>query len=970
MSTLLDLDAEIGSSEDEDYDDETGEVTRRTNGTNGRAQHDEPDSSEEDEDDDDEEAARAIREGFIVDEDEEDEEEQQRKREQRRKRRREEREEEVLDEEDLDLIGELEPTIQPESKFKRLKRGHREEGEVRGVDDIFADEELDEIAVRGPREAAGEFDDFIEEDEFPDEERDQMLDELEVSRRPRKGIAGIAGMPATGLDEAELEDMRAAFGDGTEYDWALELQEAMEDEQIDPEKPLELKDVFEPSQLAERMLTDEDNIIRATDVPERYQLMRKPFSQPTISDDEIAARTKEEALWIANMMWPKKRREPRLQNLHEPFQSSVAKVLEFINVEDYEIPFIFQHRKDYLIHAVHAPKPKPDQPDLPQYEVKAQKLLDQNDLWEILEYDLKFRALVEKRDALRKTCENLKNHHGILDPVVEELLPIAATVEEIQDIQDYVHFQYSAEVKDINMMIAESGAAQKRARAATSHFEKMRAGKAYNVVRGFGISADLFAQSALEPNRRGYTDDPQDRPDDMADQYTDPEEYPTGAQVLRAAKAMFAEELATSPRMRKLLRQTYYQQGHVDCFRTEKGLRKIDDDHPYYEFKYLRNQSLQAIAQRPELYLRMLKAEDEGLVEVHIQLEEEATFKRNLYKTLESDNFSEVADAWNVLRREVLESALSKLQKFMIKGVKENLKTECENALAKTCREEFSKRLDQAPYKPKGMVLGTEPRALTMTNGTGSLNRNATIWAFVEDQGRVFEDGKFTDLRLGNPEKSIPDGRDVAKFVELVERRSPDVIAVSGFSVETRSLYKDLQAIIERYDLKGPEYQADEDGDEQRRDPLEVLIVNDEVARLYHTSERSSKDYPGMAPLTKYCVALGKYLQNPMAQYAALGRDITSISFDPNQNLIPHEKLIKQLETAMVDYVNLVGVEINEAVNNSYIANLLPYVCGLGPRKAAALLQVVNRNGGIVTTREELVGDPTTGKLQAVGPKV
>lgn len=47
-----------------------------------------------------------VQEGFIVDE--EDDEEMQEKR--RRKRRREEREDEVLDEEDLDLIGE---TIAP-----------------------------------------------------------------------------------------------------------------------------------------------------------------------------------------------------------------------------------------------------------------------------------------------------------------------------------------------------------------------------------------------------------------------------------------------------------------------------------------------------------------------------------------------------------------------------------------------------------------------------------------------------------------------------------------------------------------------------------------------------------------------------------------------------------------------------------------------------------------------------------------
>ena len=57
--------------------------------------------------------AAQIREGFIVDEDEE--EERVRKRRAKKKRRREEREQEeedILDEEDLDLIGEANPELE------------------------------------------------------------------------------------------------------------------------------------------------------------------------------------------------------------------------------------------------------------------------------------------------------------------------------------------------------------------------------------------------------------------------------------------------------------------------------------------------------------------------------------------------------------------------------------------------------------------------------------------------------------------------------------------------------------------------------------------------------------------------------------------------------------------------------------------------------------------------------------------
>lgn len=941
-----------GDEDDESVDEETGEPRKKQSDTNGVNGHLE-DSSEE-EDDDDEDAEREVREGFIVDEEEEEE------RRRRKKKHKRPREVPELDEDDLDLeLGELgDSFVEEPSRFKRLKRGHRDEG--RDINEIFDDDdEDDDLRTRGQ---VGEFDDFIEEDDRGED--GELLDDLEVRRRPQKGPSGMSSLQYAGMDEADIEDMRAAFGDGTEYDWALELQEAAEDDTLDPEKELELKDVFEPSQLAERMLTDADQLIRQTDIPERFQILRKPFTKLDLTPEEAADRAKQETAYVSDMMLRKKRLDPEHV---QPFRDLVSHILKFLNEENYEVPFIVQNRKDYLIHAVKVPiYPPPPEPEI-NYEVKATKLLQQADLWEILDLDLKFRALDEKRSAVKRTYQSLKTFMDLSDDVVDDLLPVAETTEEVQDLQDYINFQYSAQLKDIAATQPEVDGIQKRSKSLVGVFERLRAAQAYNVVKGFGITADSFAQSALEPSRRGYTDDPTERPDDMADRCID-EDYPTGVLVLKAAKAMFAEELTMSPRMKKLIRRTYFTESHFDCYRTDKGLRKIDEDHPYYEFKYLRGQSLANALRRPDLFLQMLKAEREGLIEVQFRLDNENRFKQNLAKILESDNFSEVADAWNSLRREVLDTALRKLQKPIIRQVKENLRTECENALARLCKDELYKKLDQAPYKPKDVPLGGEPRVLAVTNGGGSGsgggNRDTIFWAAVEDSGRLMENGKFTDFRVGNAEKGIPDGKDVRHFVDLVERRSPDVIAISGFTPETRALYKDLQAVCEKYRLVSAEYT--DENDNPVKDPLEVIMVNDEVARLYHTSDRSSLEHPGLPPLAKYCVAIARYLQSPLKEYVSLGRDLHSISFHPQQDLVPQEKLLKHLEVAIIDIVNMTGVRINDAVVDPYLANLLPYVCGLGPRKAASMIQAVNRNGGLVSSRQELVGDPESGKHQAV----
>ncbi|GAQ44758.1 transcription elongation factor SPT6 [Aspergillus niger] len=950
---LVEGEAMIDDDENEEElaDDYDGEV-REGAGTNNNY-----DSSEEDEDDDDdEEAARAVREGFIVDEDEEIEERAERRREKRKQRDR-EREDEHLDEEDLELIGELNPSFQSasagEPKFKRLKRGHKDRDlrqASQGIDDIFNSDEDEEPAADYGRSGHrrhmhDEMDDFIEEDVFSDEEIQREREDLEVTRTSKGGL-GVTD--ATGLDENALEDMRAAFGDGNEYLFALEMEEQEQEQEVDEEKHLDLKDVFEPSQLAEKMLTEEDNQIRLLDEPERHQIARKPYRNVVLTEDQF----REEAAWISNLMLLKKRIEPELR---EPFQRSVAKVLEFLVTDDWEVPFIFQHRKDYMIHAAKvAVDGAGHDGDASQYTIKAEKLLNMTDLWDIFDHDLKFKALVEKRTTIQKTFDNLQSLFSVNDTIVEEMLPTAVTMEELQDIQDYIHFQYASQLRDMTLMNGEAnGETQRRKASSKTFFERVRNGKAYGLVRAFGITADAFAQNALKEGRRQYTEDPAEQPDELADSFID-NDFSNSSHVVKAAKTMFAEEIVMSPKMRKVVRQAYYMNGAVDCFRTEKGLRRIDEQHPYYEFKYLRNQQLSDIARRPELYLRMLKAEEEGLVEVKVRFENFDHFRQRLYQDIESDNYSELADVWNRTRRDVLDLALGKLERLINRSVKENIRQECENHVAKECREAFSQRLDQAPYKPKGMILGTVPRVLALSTGTGIVGREPIHWAYIEEDGRVLENGKFTDLSIGDRDRNIADGKDVAAFTELVKRRRPDVIGVSGMSPETRRLYKLLTEVVERQDLRGALYT--DDRDDEVSDRLEVVIVNDEVARLYQHSERAKKDHPSFAPLTHYCVALAKYLQSPLKEYASLGRDIVSIQFKPGQQLVSQDLLLKQLETALVDMVNLVGVDINEAVTDSATANLLPYVCGLGPRKAAHLLKIVNMNGGVVNNRAELLG--------------
>ena len=970
MDMLIDDRALDDEEDDESFDEETGEVRKKTNGENKHFD----DSSEEEDDDDDEEAAAEVAKGFIVDEDEElDEDAKAERRRERKKRRREEREDEGLDEEDLELIGMKPVQEASEPKFKRLKRGPREDEERRpvGVTDIFADEDEEEVQDytqrpnrydrRGPQD---EFDDFIEEDVFSDDEQARQQEDMEVARPNRRGMPDLLGADVSGLDEEALQDFRAAFGDGTDYDFALEKEEQAEEDRAKRDKQLNLKDVFEPSQLKEKLLTDEDTEIRMTDEPERHQIARLPYKNIELTDDEF----KEESLWISNYMLA--RREEISSSLREPFQKCVAQILEFLVRDDFEVQFIWTNRKDYLIYVTQNTVGR-NQDGTPHIVTSLEKLLDDKDLWTIYDLDLQFRGLIEKRRSLSKKYEELKTTNIAPDEMFEELLPQAISMNELQDMQDYLYFQYAAELKDLALTAngTTNGAGMSRKRAATqSVYEVARTSKAYNVVRAFGITANAFAQNIAKQGIKTHAEDPDEDPENLADSMVD-ENFVTGSQVLELAKKMFVQELVMNPRFRKVMRNMVFANGVIDCIRTEKGLRRIDESSDDYEFKYLRNAEFADFGQSgdPALYLRMLRAEEDELVRVKVRLRNHDTYKKQLIKHIETDNYSTVADAWNKARQEVVSEALDKVMDIMGRFVKEFLKHECEDKISAEARKVFQKRLDQAPYQPRGMKKGTTPRALTLTNGNGIPGRDPVYYAYVNDEGRVVENGKFVELAPGDRERELPDGKDVRAFVDLVRRREPEVIGIAGMSPETRKIHKYISDIVKDHDLRGPTF---DEHDRDSNEHLEVVIVNDEVARIYQTSERAQRDHPGFPQLTHYCVALAKYLQDPLKEYAALGKDIVSISFDPAQGFLPEDKLLKKLEQAFVDIVNMVGVDLNEAPGDPATANLLPYVAGLGPRKAQHLLKVMNVNGGFVGSRAELLGVGTNEVHAALTGKV
>jgi len=128
------------------------------------------------------------------------------------------------------------------------------------------------------------------------------------------------------------------------------------------------------------------------------------------------------------------------------------------------------------------------------------------------------------------------------------------------------------------------------------------------------------------------------------------------------------------------------------------------------------------------------------------------------------------------------------------------------------------------------------------------------------------------------------------EFTDLLKRRRPDVIVVGGFSMATTKLSARIKEVISGRSAEGdphaPEWHPPETGNEQAFD-IPVIYLRDEVARIYQHSKRAAEEFSAFSPIVKYCVGLARYAQNPLNEYAALGPDITAISFeDEDQHLV------------------------------------------------------------------------------------
>uniref|UniRef100_A0A3B4UY23 Transcription elongation factor SPT6 n=1 Tax=Seriola dumerili TaxID=41447 RepID=A0A3B4UY23_SERDU len=800
-----------------------------------------------------------------------------------------------------------------------------------------------------------------------------------------------------------LQEAQEIFGgdfdfadfDADAYDQGEEEEEDQDEEGWDrPKKQTKRRqgrksifEIYEPSELESSHMTDQDNEIRSTDMPERFQLRSIPVKPA--EDDEL----EEEAEWIfrhgfSTLTISMQESTDYLDrgtttNFSRKGPSTIAKIKEALNFmrnQQFEVPFIAFYRKEYV------------EPEL-----------NINDLWKVWQWDEKWTQLKTRKQNLTRLFQKMQSYQfeqisadpdkpladGIrpLDTADMERLKDVQTLEELGDVYNHFLLYYG---RDIPKMQNAAKANKKRLKKIKEVSEdgeeeeleveeeeeqkgpdlKLASRRdMYSICQSvgldglakkFGLTPEQFGENLRDSYQRHETEQFPAEPVELAKDYVC-SQFSTPEAVLEGTRYMVAMQIAREPLVRHVLRQTFQERAKINIKPTKKGKKEIDEAHFAYSFKYLKNKPVKEL--NGDQFLKMCLAEDEGLLSIDICIDligvkgyaGDQTYFDEIKQFYYRDEFSHQVQEWNRQRTLAIERALNQfLYPQMAKELKSKLIAEAKESIQKNCQinqqvEEDDDLMDE--NQGKGIrVLGVAyapsrdtPVFCALINGEGEVVDFLRLPYFMKRRNAFREDER---------EKKANDIENLKKFLSS---KKPHVVAVAGENRDAQMIMEDIKRTISELEQ------------ESSLPAVGVELVDNELATLYMNSKKSEVDYRDYPPLLRQAVSIARKIQDPLVEYAQVcstDEDILCLKLHPLQEHVVKEDLLSALYCEFINRVNEVGVDVNRAIAHPHTQSMVQYVCGLGPRKGSHLLKILKQNNTRLENRTQLV------TMCHMGPKV
>ncbi|KAK8925663.1 hypothetical protein KSP39_PZI018098 [Platanthera zijinensis] len=704
-----------------------------------------------------------------------------------------------------------------------------------------------------------------------------------------------------------------------------------------------------PFLLSEKYLTPKDVAIIETDIPERIQLMEEITGPPPQDDKSIA----EESTWIYD----------QITNffvsplIGEDFELSkdinkedIGHVLRMLHCQKLDIPFIARYRREFIRSFKYDVMPENEEDRIPMRRHKV--------LWAVHGLDKKWLLLQKHKSDLRMNYSKRFEEEALkiddetrlalkkqIFSSIFEALKEAKCDRVVDDVDSKFNLHFPPGEIDVEGQI-------KRPKRKSLYSICYKAGL-WEVANKFGLNSEQFGlHLSLEKMRLEELQDGKEVPEEVARNFTCAM-FEKAEDVLKGARHMAAVEIGCEPVVRNHVRSIFLENAIVSTNPTPVGNHAIDVYHQFYAVKWLRNKPLSKFTDAQWLLIQ--KAEQEKLLQVNIKLPESVQNKLlvDASECYLSECVSKPAQLWNEQRKMILEDSF---HNFIIPSMEKEARSLLTARAKIWLQLEYGKQLwdkvSVAPYQRKGNaedIYNEESELRVMACCTGA-GKSPNTFVMLDSAGEVVDIiyAAYISIRSQGVVEQQRKKGDQERLLRFITEHQPHVGCLGASSLGAKQLKEDIYEVI---------FKIVEDHPRDVSQDMNIIVLwgDESLPRLYENSRISSDQLPGQAGIVKRAVALGRYLQNPLAMVATLcgpGKEILSWKLCPLDDFLTPDEKYDMVEQIMIDATNQVGVDVNLASSHEWLFAPLQFVSGLGPRKASALQRAFVRAGSIFSRKE------------------
>lgn len=373
--------------------------------------------------------------------------------------------------------------------------------------------------------------------------------------------------------------------------------------------------------------------------------------------------------------------------------------------------------------------------------------------------------------------------------------------------------------------------------------------------------------------------------------------------ALAGARDIIAERLSETASVRETLRQIFRTRRIVTKATKKAAGQEAMKYRSYFDY----SESLERIA--PHRMLAILRAEEEGFINVRIDADPEKCGKKIYYDFCQERRYpaaplaEQMHLAFDDSFKRLLEPSISN---EVLREAKEKADLESIRIFGDNLRQ-----LLLAPPVGQKRVLAIDPGF-----------RTGCKVVCLDEQGNLLHnEAVFPHPPANEKIKSIQ------SVSAMVQKYGIEVIAIGNGTAS-----RETEEFIKKVPLP---------------DGVRVFTVSEDGASIYSASEVARAEFPDYDVTVRGAVSIGRRLMDPLAELVKI--DPKSLGVGQYQHDVDQTLLKEKLDNTVESCVNSVGVNLNTA--SSY---LLSYVSGIGPALAENIVEYRSENGAYRSRKDLL----------------